>query len=174
MNDKKEAAAFLRSFSKLMRNILEFSDVDFISLKDDINFIHKYLELQQLSHDFKFKYQINISENINPQDFFVPPMLIQPIVENAILHGAIKTKNGMVIIDYSTNGKQLEIKISDNGTYTEPSTKTSTKLNRSMSLDITKKRIKNIHEIHGIEILYQSFISKEENKTSSVVIIIPK
>ncbi|NOQ71394.1 MAG: hypothetical protein GQ574_05310 [Crocinitomix sp.] len=166
-SDKNQAASFLRNFSKLMRNILEFSDVNFITLQQDIDFIKKYIELQGLSHDFKFKSNINVSEELNLSDIYLPPMLIQPAIENAILHGALGTENGIVSIDYTQNKDQLEIRISDNGK-TKPQTSfAASKLNRSMSTDITLKRINNIRQVHGVEIIYKTY---QPNENGSAVI----
>ncbi len=172
-NDKIKAAGFLQSFSKLMRNILESSDVDFVPLQNDIDFIEKYIELQQLSNSFQFNYQINISPNLNAQDILVPPMLIQPFVENAILHGALSREDGLVEIDYAKNGNQVEITITDNGEGESQISKSSSKLHRSMSGGITEERIKILKETHGMEISYQPIYSTENNIGKSVVFNIP-
>lgn len=168
-NDKNQAASFLRNFSKLMRNILEFSDVNFITLQKDIDFIEKYIELQRLSHDFKFQSKINVSTSLDLSQIYVPPMLIQPAVENAILHGAIEAENGVITIDYIQNGSHIEIKISDNGNRKTKKSNSASKLNRSMSTDITFKRIKNIRHVHGIDIIYKAF-EPEINQEKSVVL----
>lgn len=172
-NDKNQAASYLRSFSKLMRNILEFSDVNFISLQKDIDFIKKYIELQKLSHDFKFESKINISEELNPVNIYVPPMLIQPAVENAILHGALSAENGIITIDYVNNKGQLEIRISDNGKTKAQTSFSASKLNRSMSTDITIKRIKNIDQVHGTEIIYKTYEPVENQDGSAVMFSFP-
>ena len=81
-----------------MRDTLEFSDVDFISLKDDIDFIKKYINLQQLSNDFQFDYTINISQDLNAEQIMVPPMLIQPVVEKChffMVRSKLKTERSL-------------------------------------------------------------------------------
>ncbi|MFT5820718.1 MAG: tetratricopeptide (TPR) repeat protein [Crocinitomix sp.] len=172
-NNKNQAASYLRNFSKLMRDTLEFSDVNFISLQKDINFIKKYIELQKLSHDFKFESKINISEELNTADIYVPPMLIQPAVENAILHGALSVENGIISIDYVHNNGQLEIRISDNGKTKTQTSFSASKLNRSMSTDITVNRINNIGQVHGTEISYKTFDSVENKDGLAVTFSFP-
>lgn len=170
-NDKVTATAYLHEFSSLMRKTLEFSDLDFISLHQDIEFIKKYIRLQQLNHDFQFDYEIEVSDKLDRIKTQVPPMLIQPAVENAILHGALSTEDGVIKIDYIKNGNQLEIKISDNGKTRPPTPASRNKLNRSMSTDITKKRIKSIRQERGINIQYNT--EMDQNGTT-VIFNIPE
>ena len=171
-NEKKSAAAFLRNFSSLMRNILESSDLDFISLQDDIEMIRKYLSLQQLNNDFKFDYRIEVAEDLDPKVIKIPPMLIQPTVENAILHGALSAKKGAITVSYALSDNHLEIRIHDNGPGQVAPSRTSGTLHRSMSGDIVKQRISNLKETHGIEIK-QSVINSREGDGTTVVFSIP-
>ncbi|MCJ8292652.1 MAG: histidine kinase [Crocinitomicaceae bacterium] len=172
-NDKLKSAGFLRSFSVLMRNILEFSDLDFISLRQDIDFLKKYIELQQLNHEFKFNYEISVSPELNIDEIKIPPMLIQPAVENAILHGALSTENGAIFIEYSKKGDQFQVSIKDNGEARNVTQSSTNRLNRSMSLDITQTRIKNLQEVHGVTIVYHPFNSDMNDGDSSVSFSMP-
>ena len=172
-NDKIESAKFLRSFSVLMRNILESSDVDFIPLQQDIDFINKYIELQQLNNEFKFDYEITVSPELNADEIMIPPMLIQPAVENAILHGALGAEHGLISIDYSKVDEQLQITILDNGKMRDSAQHSSNRLHRSMSLDITHTRIKNLEEVHGIRVEYTPFDSTHDQQQSRVSFKMP-
>lgn len=172
-NDKIESAKFLRSFSVLMRNILESSDVDFIPLQQDIDFINKYIELQQLNNEFKFDYKITVSPELNSEEIMIPPMLIQPAVENAILHGALSVEHGLISIDYSKVNGELQITITDNGKMRDHAQHSSNRLHRSMSLDITHTRIKNLEEVHGIRVEYTPFDSASDEQQSSVSFKMP-
>lgn len=172
-NNKEEAAFFMQRFSLLMRNILEFSDMDFISLKNDIDFIQKYLELQQLNHEFAFEFEITTAESLDVDNLLIPPMLIQPDVENAILHGALSRKNGKVNIDYSCKDNQLIISIQDNGHTGVSRAKNAGKLHRSMSTSITKKRIKNFREVHDLDIQYHPIEDQVEKSEKVVVFTLP-
>lgn len=115
-NETKEASNYLSKFSKLTRKILEFSEVTTISLKEEIEALQLYLELQQMR--FKdLKFSIKVDSSLNLEQIKIPTMLIQPYVENAILHGlshSIKEKN--LEIDFTlSNLKQLVCNIKDNG-----------------------------------------------------------
>lgn len=168
--EKKEVAAtFLQKFGALMRNILESSDIDFIPLETDIDFIDKYLALQSLNHTTNFTYTISLAKELNPSKIMIPPMLIQPFVENAILHGISTVENGHITIVYDKQGSFLRIQISDNGKGMTTEPKKSGMLHRSMSTDIIKQRIENIQKVHGMCIQYQ--VLTAENTT--VVFTIP-
>ena len=89
-NETKEASQYLSKFSKLTRKILEFSDVDTVSLKEEIESLQLYLELQQMR--FKdLEFSITLKDIAQPESIKIPTMLIQPYVENAILHGLSHT-----------------------------------------------------------------------------------
>jgi len=163
----------MQRFSLLMRNILEFSDMDFISLKNDIDFIQKYLELQQLNHEFAFEFELTIAESLDTEHLLIPPMLIQPDVENAILHGALSHKNGKVSIDYSCKENQIIISIQDNGDTGVSRSRNAGKLHRSMSTSITKKRIKNFREVHDLDIQYRPIENLAVKSGKRVVFTIP-
>lgn len=156
-NDSNRSASFLRNFSLLMRNILEFSDVDFIPLRQDIDFIERYLKLQQLNHEFRFNYEIKIGDKLDLDSCQIPPMLIQPAVENAILHGLSGIENGRIIIRFSREETNVLVTIQNNGNTKQEGAFHSNRLHRSMSQDITKMRIKNLYDVHGINIDYHPF-----------------
>lgn len=172
-NEKKSAAAFLRNFSKLMRHILESSDRDFISLQEDVDMIREYLILQQLNNDFKFEYDIQVSDELNLAGLKIPPMLIQPFVENAILHGALNAEAGLVTLRYALMNERLHISIDDNGPGPTASARDHGTLHRSMSVDIVKQRIRNLSEVHGIEIHYSIEASEQAATGTCVVCDLP-
>lgn len=172
-NQKEKAAAFLRNFSKLMRKILESSDREFIPLVDDIEMIQEYMILQQLNSEFKFDYSINVSDEQVVETLKIPPMLIQPFVENAILHGALNAKNGMVTLHVTLENDRLQIAINDNGPSSINNLRKSGALHRSMSIDIVKQRIRHLREIDGIEIHYSFSTASDGQEGTSVVLDIP-
>lgn len=98
-NETKEASQYLSKFSKLTRKILEFSEVNTVSLKEEIEALSLYLELQQMR--FKdFCYEIKLENISHPEGIKIPTMLFQPYIENAILHG----------LSHSNRDKKLEVK----------------------------------------------------------------
>ncbi|WFO18148.1 histidine kinase [Cellulophaga baltica 4] len=99
-NDKEKSSAYLTSYSKLIRFVLEKSDEDFSSVEDDATALESYLNLQLLNYDNKFAYTISIDDSVT-EDFDVLPTLItQPFVENAILHGLKDSINGRINVTY--------------------------------------------------------------------------
>ncbi len=115
-NNPKEAQIYLTKFAKLMRLILENSRKVMVTLEDEVNALLLNLELEQLRFDGRFDFSINIDNNIDPEDVYLPPMLIQPFVENAIKHG-IKGKEGkgLITISISTEHEFLKCIVEDNG-----------------------------------------------------------
>ncbi len=115
-DNKDKASAYLVNFSKLLRTSLESSIEDYVLLEDEISIIKSYLELQQLRHDHKFDFSVEVDREINRENTIIPPMLIQPFIENSIEHG-IKHKHtkGHVNIKFIKENKKVICKINDDG-----------------------------------------------------------
>ena len=94
-NEKENASEYLSRFSKLMRLILENSREQEITIEKDLLALDLYLQLEKLRFNNKFDYKIEISEDINPENTLIPPLLLQPFVENSILHGIRSIENGV-------------------------------------------------------------------------------
>ncbi|MGK4567190.1 tetratricopeptide repeat-containing sensor histidine kinase [Flavobacterium sp. 3HN19-14] len=143
-NSTDSAIKYLSKFSKLMRLTLEYSKESLIPIDKEIESLQNYLELEQLRFDQKFDFSICKSDEIE-DDMALPPLLLQPFVENAIIHGLIpKTEKGTLNIDFSVAGNSLVCQITDNGIGYMESQKLKENLvsvHKSMALDITKKRL---------------------------------
>ena len=115
-NLNADAEKYLIKFSKLLRSTLNQSANTFISLQEELNTLTDYIELEQLRLNQSFTCQINIDENVNTSNK-MPPLILQPFVENAILHGLKhKTdKNGLLNITVKENNDLLLFTITDNG-----------------------------------------------------------
>lgn len=115
-NDKTRANNYLAKFSKLTRLILENSEKETIILCDEINSLQLYLELEKIRFKDTFEYSIQIAENLDADNTEIPPMLIQPYVENAIKHGLLHLESTRVLkINFEINNKLLFVIIDDNG-----------------------------------------------------------
>lgn len=114
-NETKEASLYLSKFSKLTRKILEFSEVDIITLKEELEALELYLELQKMRFkEFDFKISVTFSDS--PDHIKIPTMLFQPYVENAILHGlSHKTGEKKISIHFDLIENSLVCTVSDNG-----------------------------------------------------------
>ncbi len=86
-NDMRKASEYLNHFGRLIRLILQNSRANYVNLKDEIEALELYIKLEQMRFHHPFCYQIDISSGLNPENYEIPPMLIQPFVENAIWHG---------------------------------------------------------------------------------------
>ncbi|MGB0929515.1 MAG: ligand-binding sensor domain-containing protein [Chitinophagales bacterium] len=116
-NDKKSANLYLSIFSELMRKVLDNSKKPSILLEDEIEYISLYLNIESMRFKGKFEYEINIAPNIEAEDVFIPPMLIQPYIENALIHGLLQKKEGncLLSIKFEQTEDILICTVSDNG-----------------------------------------------------------
>lgn len=117
-NDKKNAAFYLSGFSDLIRKILTQSSAPEITLKEEIEILKLYIELEAMLIQSDFKYSILVDEHIDTIDCKIPALLIQPYVENAFKHG-LRHRHGSkqltIAFSLNTNENYLQINISDNG-----------------------------------------------------------
>lgn len=127
-DSKENASKYLKKFSILVDKTLKQSDQELISLADEIEILEIYLELQSLRFPDKFdfipmdkddatqKSTITVSAEINPAEIRIPPMVIQPFVENAIVHGLEpKGSKGFITVSFSKEDNLLNCMITDNG-----------------------------------------------------------
>ncbi len=115
-SDIKSTNYYLSKFSSLMRKILEFSENERIVLADEIEMLNDYLELEKLRFGDDFKYEINCSKEIKTDKLFIPSLIIQPFVENAIKHGLLHKKGEKKLsLTFSVLKDLLTIIIEDNG-----------------------------------------------------------
>jgi sensor histidine kinase YesM len=166
-NKKFEASDYLSQFATLMRSILSSSRKDFITLKEEIELLKYYVSLQQLRFENSFNFKLEIDENIDTESYNIPPMIIQPFVENAIEHG-LKTstnKNKFLSIKYLLNNNFLHIFIEDNGIGIKQSKENeSKKEHQSFAMLITNERLLNIKKLYKEEITISiTDLSETEN-----------
>ena len=160
-NGTDSAIKYLAKFSKLMRLTLEYSKEALIPIDKEIESLQNYLELEQLRFNQVFDFTITKSADIE-DDLALPPLLLQPFVENAIIHGLIpKQEKGKIDISFELKGENLLCSIIDNGVGLEASQKLkeqSVSIHKSMALDITKKRL----EMMETSTQKKSFVTIEE------------
>ncbi len=144
-NDKEKAMHYLSQFAKLIRQYLRASVNETTSLDEEINMLHNYLSLEQIRFNHKFDFKFEVDDSIIQEEVFLPSMLIQPIVENAIVHGiTAKNEGGMIEVFISKNQGWLDVTVKDNGVGLNFE-KSPTK-NKSFGLSITQKRLALINE----------------------------
>jgi ligand-binding sensor domain-containing protein/anti-sigma regulatory factor (Ser/Thr protein kinase) len=143
-NDKYHATVYLNKFAKLIRNILDSSKQNTVSLAKDLYTLKLYIELEQLRHENKFIAEINADEVLLEDDYKVPPLIIQPFVENAILHGIRyrPDNNGRLSITVSRKDDYLQYIIEDNGVGRSTPENQSKKEKKSYGIDMSNERVK--------------------------------
>lgn len=176
-NKSTESASYLAKFSKLMRLIIESSRMELISLSEELNILNYYLDLQKLRFSGKLEYSIWVDEKLNLENTFLPPMLLQPFIENAIEHG-ISSEKGRVEISFTSEKDTLKVQIKDNGLGILSSNKKSDS-HKSYATLITKERIENINQNKNAEVIsFQindlSSQSIEKNNGTVVIFTIAK
>ena len=113
--DNQRARKFINDFAKLMRSVLNQSRSDLISLDREVKYLRNYLQLESMSRGDKFDFEILLDPHLE-DDMMIKPMMIQPFVENAIIHGFQKLEHrGKVSIKLSLENDQLQVIIEDNG-----------------------------------------------------------
>ena len=156
-NESKKASEYLNNFARLMRLILQNSRSNYISLKDELEALELYMQMESLRFKNKFSYSINIDERVDTSSIVIPPMLIQPYVENAIWHGLMHKTNGeegRVNINLFKEKDDLQCVIEDNGIGRKQAAefKSQRQMNhkRSMGMQITKDRIEIINKLYNM------------------------
>lgn len=150
----QEASDYLTKFSQLMRAVLRNSKQTFISLEEEVRALRLYIELEALRFEAEFEYEIYISDQIPVAEIAIPPLLIQPYVENAIRHGLREKENGLRKLTISiqpVNG-YITIVIEDNGVGREEAAQ-KVQLDdgrKSYGMTITRDRIDLVRQTLGI------------------------
>lgn len=140
-NGGKEVASRLAKFSGLIRNILENTYTNFITVEEEVNFLKEYLEVSKLRNKDYFDYNFEVDEELIYDEFIVPSMILQPFAENAIQHAFSKLKTGgMLEIEMKIDDKYLLVFMRDNGPGLAPNSNYSNHTSRA--IEITKERLK--------------------------------
>nr|WP_310733873.1 histidine kinase [Cellulophaga baltica] len=152
-SDERSANRYLSEFSTLMRAVLENSEEDFIPLTKEIELLELYTKLEHSRFSDKFDYEIKIDKDIDVASYQIPPMLLQPYIENAIWHGLrYKDEKGFLMVDVKNKTKySIEITISDNGIGRKRSAELKTsnqKKQKSKGMGNIKKRIDILNDMY--------------------------
>lgn len=148
--DTDKAIHYLAKFSKLMRLILSNSREAFVCLQDELQTLENYMDIENLRFDDKFDYEITIDPNIDLEFIAIPPMLIQPYIENAILHGILHKKTkGKITVELKSLDNTIFISVEDNGVGRDVAQKKKAESgmkHKSKGMLITKERLEILSE----------------------------
>ncbi|WP_118975154.1 ligand-binding sensor domain-containing protein [Taibaiella koreensis] len=150
-NNAPAATVYLDKFSRLMRLVLENSKSDRVGLQEELEALRLYLEMECIRFKEKLRYEVHIDNNVDLEYLEVPPMLIQPYVENAIWHGLMHKEEGGIVtitITFEAPDNMLVVVVKDNGIGREKAMQLKSKsvAHKSMGMDITNDRIALIND----------------------------
>ena len=178
-NDERTANRYLTEFSTLMRNVLDNSEADFIPLSNEIEMLELYMKLEHSRFKDKFDYKIEVDEKLKISEYQIPPMLLQPYVENAVWHGLRykKKKGSLSVRIQQKNEDSIEITITDDGIGRIKSKELKTENQQkqlSKGMDNIKKRVHILNEMYNDKV--DVFISDlySDNTGTKVVLILKK
>ena len=179
MSDERAANRYLSEFSQLMRSVLENSEEDFIPLSKEIELLELYTKLEHFRFKDKFDYTITVDENLKLSEFVIPPMLLQPYIENAVWHGLrYKEDKGHLGIRFQQmDVETVRITITDDGIGRQKSKRLKTenqKKQKSKGMGNIKKRIAILNEMYKdkIAVTIENVFENEEG--TKVVLVLKK
>jgi ligand-binding sensor domain-containing protein len=153
--NSENAKLYLTRFSKLMRAMLEYSRQSFIALENEIEYLRNYIELEKLSFGDKLEFRIEVSDELISAKISIPPMLIQPFVENSLIHGiAPRQSKGKVIVNFSIENNHIACVVEDDGIGREAAAQRSLQNDEkyaSAAIAVTQERLNMVNRIMGYE-----------------------
>lgn len=177
--DTEKARTQIGKFAQMMRGVLNNSRKTSISLKEEVNALEQYLQMEQFCQQNAFEYSIKLPENIDYEEVDIPPMLLQPFVENAVVHGISHLEwPGKIDINFSLKGEMLTCSIRDNGVGREKASQLQAGRNpghQSVAVQVTSERLEAMKgEMHYEPLVYNDLKNaKGEISGTEVIIHIP-
>lgn len=173
----EESTEYLTKFSNMVRKILQYSSDSTITLSEEVSFLNDYISLEKLRFSVKFDYKISIDENLELDAIRIPPLLVQPFVENAIWHGLLhKQSNASLFIKISSDNDLVRVVVSDNGIGRKASRKMTSssgmKTKKEVGFKLGKKRIELLGAKAELQII--DLVENEVAIGTKVIISIPK
>lgn len=176
-NDPEKASDYITKFSRLIREILKKSSNKTISLAEELGVLSLYIRLEQMRMDGGFDYIVTVDDNIDLEKIQVPPLLIQPYIENAIWHGFVnKNDNKKISLTVFDEEDKVRCEIVDNGIGIEKSKslkKSSSHHRKSFGLQTSEDRIKLLHEHQKVYVIIEDITGRNSTGTK-VTIKFPK
>ena len=180
-NDKIASNNYMTKFASLIRKTLENSRHTEITIKEELDALRLYLELEELRFKEKFDWSIKVDEEIDTLSYKIPTMLIQPYVENAITHGLMNKENGkgMLMVGLQLHDDQIICTVEDNGIGRAKALEINRQKNsnhQSLGTNITESRLKLVNELYGknMKVAYLDLVdSNGEPAGTKVEINIP-
>jgi len=168
-NDVRMSNKYLGKFARLTRLVLDNSREQLVDLQSDLDALRIYIELEALRFPKLFDWKIEVDQRLNPMAVKIPPLLLQPLVENSIKHGLVpKNGDGQLTISILLENKQLHCAVTDNGIGREASSLAKNKRldHKPVGLGHTQKRIELLQNMHRKKVHYEIIDLKSKNGAS--------
>jgi sugar lactone lactonase YvrE len=154
-NDADNASGYLTKFSRLMRLILDNSRSEWVLLENELKALELYIELEAVRFDNTFSHHVEVTKDISIETVMIPPLLIQPYVENAIWHGLLhrNQSGGKLDIRLWKNDNRLYIEIEDNGVGRDEAKRLKSKTaikQKSHGMKITAERMDIVNKVYNV------------------------
>ncbi len=170
-SEKEEALKYLSRFSKLIRLVLQNADKNEIKLSDELNMLEFYLQLEALRFSNKFSFHFTIDTNVNPDAIEIPTMLLQPYIENAVVHGLLNQElNGHLELTLNRNNNKLICTIEDNGIGREAAAIIKNKKfvrHESLGMKVTEERMQMLEQVINKKAIITVHDLKDENQNAT-------
>lgn len=178
-DEQKNAVHYLNKFSKLMRKILENSAIKEVTLAQELETINLYMTIENIRFSNEIDFNISVEQSINLDKIKVPPLVLQPFLENALWHG-LSSKKGTKKIDltiHQTDANYIQIDVEDNGIGRKESAKIKSQksLNRkSIGIELTKERLRNFVKDcqNSFSLLYKDLKDEKDNALGTKVLLL--
>lgn len=173
MGKTKEAVLYLAKFAKLVRLILEHSDKPLITLSQEMEVLRNYLEVESLRFTEKLEIDFQVNTHLDISLLQIPPMLVQPFVENAIWHGLSKKEGSKkLLIRFESTENQLLITVEDNGIGRKKAAENEdVKKHRSMAMKIMEDRFRLLGNDNRFEMLIEDLIDAKNQPSGTRIIL---
>jgi LytS/YehU family sensor histidine kinase len=170
-NDPRSASRYLTKFSQLMRLILNNSKAPTVKLADELQALQLYIELEALRFPGRFDHQISVAKGINTETLDIPPLILQPYVENAIWHGLMhREAGGLLRVAVSLNNQLLSFDIEDNGIGRAQAAALKSKglvRHKSHGMQITSDRLRMVNQLTGRQTQVEVFDLKNSDGSAA-------
>ena len=167
-NDKVNASEYLSKFARLMRLVLENSREQEVPLESDLAALELYMQLESLRFENRFQYCIEVDPGIDKENTLIPPLMLQPFAENAIMHGIKDKEDGLIKINiHAENDNMLRCIVEDNGAGRETPAvaEENNRKRKSLGLKIMQERLNIINQLKKAKAAVNIFDLKDaENK----------
>lgn len=175
-SDTKNAVHYLTQFSKMIRTILTSSAQKEFTLEEELKTLQIYVDIENLRFDHGINFIISVDDKINAEELKLPPMVLQPFIENAILHGITSVDDKKIEVQITLKNDIVEIRISDNGIGRKEAEKNkirNRKKGKSYGTEIAAGMLRNFFWPRPFSITYHDLTEKDAPAGTAVVIQIP-